>query len=316
MTEQGRVLPSARVFTLRRVAGLVVESYICMSLPIYSGLAEVADRYSAYILDVWGVLHNGREPYPGVRDCLRRLHTAEKKVVLLSNAPRRARRVSAMLTRLGIPDSEYDHLVTSGDLTREALAAGVLGPEIKRYFSLGPEVDGNLLDGLDFERVMDIATADFILAIGFFDPLRDTIQSYASLFAVAQARDLPMLCANPDLEVMWGGQHLPCAGTLAAAYAAVGGAVQLFGKPTREAYMGVLRWFDVPPEDVLAIGDSLRTDIAGANGAGLDSLLVAGGIHAREWAMAPGDPPDPEKIAAACAAQGYWPNGLLAGFRW
>jgi HAD superfamily hydrolase (TIGR01459 family) len=287
-----------------------------MPLPIYSGLAEVIDLYSAYILDVWGVLHNGREPYPGVRDCLQRLQAAEKKVVLLSNAPRRADRVRAMLARLGIPDSEYDHVVTSGDLTREALAVGALGPKVKRYFSLGPESDGNLLDGLDFERVTDISAADFILAIGFFDPRRDTLQSYAPLFAAARARDLLMLCANPDLEVMWGGQHIPCAGTLAAAYAAAGGAVQLFGKPTREAYNDVIRRFDVPPERVLAIGDSLRTDIAGANGAGLDSLLVTGGIHAREWAMAPGDPPYLEKVAAACAAQGCWPKGLLAEFRW
>lgn len=287
-----------------------------MSLPVHSGIAAVADRYSAYILDVWGVLHNGRAPYPGVRECLQRLRGAGKKVLLLSNAPRRAARVGAMLTRLGIPEAEYNHVVTSGELTREALAAGVLGPKAKRYFCLGPEEDGGLLDGLDLQRVEDVAAADFILAIGFFDPQRDTLQSYAPLFAAARVRDLPMLCANPDLEVMWGGRHLPCAGTLAQAYAAEGGAVRLFGKPIRETYDAVIRWLGLPPKVVLAVGDSLRTDIAGANGAGLDSLLVTGGIHAPEWGLAPGDPPDVEKVAAACAALGFWPSGLLAAFRW
>ncbi|MDA1132619.1 MAG: TIGR01459 family HAD-type hydrolase [Proteobacteria bacterium] len=254
---------------------------------ILNGLAEVADRYDAAILDSWGVLHNGVEPYAGVLECLARMRAAGWRTVVLSNAPRQGEAVARQVAGFGVPADAYDAIVTSGDLARAALrdrsdaAHRDLG---RRLFHLGPERDWGLLDGLAYERADDISACDFVLNTGLYNDETETAADYAELLSEALARHLPMLCANPDLEVNRGGKRVPCAGAVAAAYARIGGDVAYHGKPARAAFEACLRKLPgVARERVLVVGDSLATDIAGAAASEIDALFVTGGIHAGEF---------------------------------
>jgi HAD superfamily hydrolase (TIGR01459 family) len=287
-----------------------------MSIPIISGLAGLAPPFDGFLLDLWGVVHNGHSPYPHAADCMRRLRHGGKTVLLLSNAPRTAGPVRTFLDRLGVPRDAYDDILTSGELTRRALAQGTAGVAGRRYFRIGPERDWGLLDGLDFALVAEIAAADFVLCTGLFDDERETVADYEALLAEAARRQLPMVCANPDLTVMRGPKTILCAGSVAAAYEKCGGSVRYFGKPHRSAYAACLQQLGLAAAQLLAVGDSLRTDIAGATAAGIASVLVAGGIHADEWGVRPGARPDAAKVEAACASAGLRPLAVIAELRW
>ncbi len=203
------------------------------------GFAPLKDRYDAVILDLWGVIHNGQSIFPGVLQCLDRMADADFGIVFLSNAPRRSDIVMSQLDRFGIGEERYHAIVTSGDLTRDALerAAGEKEPRWgKRYFHLGPERDADLLDGLVYEKVETIEAADFILNTGLFDDENETPDDYAESLKPAIARDQAMICVNPDLIVRRGGHEVPCAGALAATYESWGGKVTYFGKPDPRAY--------------------------------------------------------------------------------
>jgi HAD superfamily hydrolase (TIGR01459 family) len=278
------------------------------------GFEPLAARYDGFILDLWGVVHDGVKPYPGAIGCLTRLRDAGKPVVLLSNAPRRASAAQAALEGMGIGPDLYTGIITSGEATHLALRdrmeswhAG-LGP---RVFHLGPERDRNVLDGLELTRVDAPEDADFVLNTGPDDE-RDP-SNPAEFDAVLEAclrRDLPMLCANPDLEVIRDGRRLICAGLLAERYAQRGGEVRSLGKPDPAIYAPVLERLGVAPERVLAVGDSLRTDIAGAKAAGVDACWVLGGIHGAALGG------DVEKARATAHAAGLFPVASLAEFAW
>jgi HAD superfamily hydrolase (TIGR01459 family) len=282
-------------------------------------MRAVAGRYRAAILDLWGVMHNGVAAFPAAVDCLARFRSAGIRTLFLSNAPRRSREVVRQLERLGIPASAYDAVLTSGDLVRAALEeradpfhAGLT----RRYYRLGPERDWGLLEGLDYEPVA-LEHASFILNTGLLDDERETVADYENLMADALRLGLPMICANPDLEVQRGDRLILCAGALAQAYEARGGRVVYRGKPHAVAYAACLARFDgIAKAQVFAVGDSLRTDIAGANGAGIDGFLVTSGIHAAELGHRPGEPPDAAKLTAACRASGHWPTAALAALIW
>ncbi len=253
------------------------------------------DRYDGFICDVWGVLHDGVTPYPGVDECLRRLRGLGKPVVLLSNAPRPAPSVARHLEGFGYmdgPDGHYDRLITSGDATRVAIASGYYGASL---LHIGPDRDLPLLEGLDVE-CGSAANSQFVLCTGLYDDETQTPEDYRDLLRELLARSLPMLCANPDDVVMRGGKQIYCAGAVARAYAAMGGAVTFFGKP----YPGVYRMCldamqeilgrSVLPSRILAIGDGLFTDISGGQSAGMPTLLLSGGIHAGELGGVSGPP--------------------------
>lgn len=283
-----------------------------------AGLGELEADYDGFILDLWGVLHNGVRAYDEAVSCARRLRSDGKSVWLLSNAPRVSARVRRHLDDLGVARDAYDGIVTSGDLTRRALAArddpwhARLG---RRYFFLGRDDDGDMLAGLDFERVDDLPAADFVLCLGFRDATRETVDDYRDLMRAARRLDLPLVCGNPDLVVMRGAQAQPCAGALAEAYAAMGGDVAWHGKPHAPAYRACIAGMG-GTRAVLAVGDSLRTDIAGANDAGLDGLFVAGGIHADSFGVRAGEPLDLAPIRAACEGAGEWPVAVIDYFRY
>jgi len=288
-----------------------------MTLPLINGVSDIAEQYDALILDLWGVVHNGVEPYPGVLDCMAKLHEAGKKVVLLSNAPRQSEKVTGQVAGFGVPREAYDVLVTSGDVTRlqvERRADDWHAALGQRYLHVGPERDHGLLHGTGVDEVDDIADADFVLTSGLYDDNVDTESDYDDLFGLARARDLPMICANPDLLVMRGDKTILCAGSLAVHYEKMGGNVRYNGKPHAPGYeLCFERLGGIEKSRIIGVGDSFRTDIAGANNVGIASLFVLSGIHAEELG---GDQPDATKIEAAADKTGHMPTAAIGGFYW
>ncbi len=283
------------------------------------GLSAVADRYDGYILDLWGVLHDGVRPYPGVVNTLQQLKRQGKRTIILSNGPRRVVSLARRTGEIGIAPDLYDELHSSGEETwrllreRSEPAIAALG---RRVFLIVPERDRGLLDGLDLDVVGSPAAADFLFATGLADAA-ETIADYEQVLAAGAARGRPMLCANPDLEVVRAGVREFCAGALAARYEALGGPVHYVGKPHPGVYRTCLAHLGpVARSRILAVGDSLRTDVAGAVSVRIDSLLVLGGIHAEELAGAADSRPDPVKLAAACARAGQWPTYAVPAFTW
>lgn len=285
-----------------------------MSLMI-DGLSRLAGDYQAIICDIWGVVHDGHKPFPAACEALRRFRDSGKPVLLLSNAPRPHGAVRDLLDRLGVPRQAYDAILTSGDLTRAALA----GRKGKSVYHLGPARDLPLFDGLDI-RLVEAEAAEAIVCTGPFDDERESADDYRERFAV-WARHLPLICANPDLVVERGPRLIPCAGALAALYQSLGGAVIYFGKPHAEAYLAASRKLaelrgkePVAPASILAIGDAIATDLKGASLQGMDALFIAGGIHA---ALA-GCPqaPDLPALGEAFLAANVSPKALMWRLAW
>jgi HAD superfamily hydrolase (TIGR01459 family) len=278
----------------------------------YPGVAALAADYDGFILDLWGVIHDGVNVFPGVVDALNHMDAAGKRFLMLSNAPRRADVIADGMIKMGIPEKFCRAIVSSGEAAWQELKArrdpwyARLG---RTCLHFGPDRDLNMFEGLDLARVPKIDDASFIMNTG---PWRDEeqVSDYEDLMRAGVARKLPMVCVNPDLEVIRGGTRIICAGALAQRYEELGGDVRYEGKPYKEIYG---RCFDMlgmtDKRRVLAIGDSLRTDIAGAEAAGIDSVLVtATGLHRDETSS--------EAIAAACERAGVRPTGLLARLAW
>ena len=287
-------------------------------IPRVEGIGQWADRYDALILDLWGVIHNGLAAYPAVSDCLEHMRAAGMQILFLSNAPRRSKEVVKRLTELGIPPAAYDHIITSGDLVRQALIArddpfyASLGRD---YYRLGPERDWGLMEEMDYQSVA-FEDASFVVNTGLFEDETETVADYEAFVSNALARGLPMICVNPDHWVMRGERLLPCAGALADVYEHRGGPTSYRGKPYAAAYEACFEAFGaVDRSRVLAIGDSLRTDIAGAQAMGIDAVFVTTGIHAETFASGT-DGLDGVAIAKAYAEAGAVPIAAMAHLTW
>lgn len=274
-----------------------------------TGFAPLAARYGGFIVDLWGVVHDGVHAYPGAVDCLAQIRAAGKKVVLLSNAPRRAASVARAMERMGIPRDHYTGIMTSGEAAHLMLQRrddpwfAALG---RRVYHLGPGRDRGVLEGLDLLRVDDPADADFVLNTGPDDTLGPVaVADFEPVLRAARAHRLKMICANPDLEVIRGGQRVICAGALAERYAEMGGEVRSLGKPDPTIYDPVIEELGLPRAQVLAVGDGLGTDIAGAGAAGIDACWVLGGIHHHE-----------EDHAALAAGRDLRPVASIPAFVW
>ena len=289
-----------------------------IDIPILPGLAPLMADYDGCILDVWGVMHQGGPAYPEALACVRRLRAAGKRVVFLFNAPRLAPQVEAVLNGKGVDATLYDAVIASGDAARLALGDRARPPVEglgTRYRLLGPPGSDDVLDALGYTAAADIETAEFLLGIGL-DDASNTVEDHEPILQAAVARSLPMICVNPDLLVIRLGVQEPCAGALAARYEEIGGRVRYFGKPYPDVYDLALAKLDLPPARVLAVGDGLATDIAGANAAGLDSVLIAGGLLADKLGLAPGEAPSSRDLEQACRAAGVRPRAALATFIW
>jgi HAD superfamily hydrolase (TIGR01459 family) len=245
-------------------------------------LADIAGRYDAFIIDVWGVLHDGVATYPDAVACLKALRG--RNTLLLSNAPRRAASAIGLLRKLGVPDELHGGLLTSGEAAFTALRDRQdpwfqrLG---SRLYHLGPKRDRSVFEDLPLTVAAAPDQADFVLNTGPDDDAsdpRDLAFFIPELESCLAAR-LPMICANPDKVVIRGGVRILCAGALAEYYRTRGGDVFSLGKPDPAIYRLALQRLGTEPSKTLAIGDSLHTDIAGASGVGMDSLWILGGIH-------------------------------------
>jgi len=280
----------------------------------HTGFAALAERYDGFVLDLWGVIHDGVNPLPGSVETLRRLRALGKRSVLLSNAPRRAWAAQEAMRRMGIADDLYDGILTSGEAVWRALRDRpdawwrALGD---RVFHLGPERDRNVMDDLGLIIVDDPAAASFVLNTGP-DDLRDptTPAEFEDVLQACRAAGLPMVCGNPDMEVIRGGKRIMCAGRLAVRYRELGGDCRMLGKPDPAIYTPVLAMLGVARPRVLAVGDALATDIAGAAAVGLDSCWVLGGIHGADLAG------DAARIEAAARQAGLSPVAVVPDFRW
>ncbi len=276
----------------------------------------LAKAYDVLLSDVWGVVHNGIAAYGPACEALTRFRARGGTVILITNAPRPGIAVQRILDRLGVPHDAYDAITSSGDVTR-GIVERRLGDNV---FHLGPERDHSIFTGLDV-KFTPFESADYVVCSGLFDDTIETADSYRDMLAAMRARSLFMVCANPDIVVERGDTLVYCAGALADAYAALGGEVLYCGKPHAPIYQAAMATAlaahggaTVPFERVLAIGDSVRTDLKGAAAFGLDSLFVTSGIHAEEYGGR--DTPDLEALNAIFLAGGVIPKAVMRGLRW
>jgi HAD superfamily hydrolase (TIGR01459 family) len=283
------------------------------------GFAPLAAHYDGFVLDLWGVIHDGINAFPHAVDCLRSLRAAGKRTLLLSNVPRPNTAVQAMMRRMGIADDLYTHLLTSGEAVRQAL---IDPPDLwwaqlgRHVFHLGPERDLPILDGLPLDRVEAPSQADFVLNTGPDDHRNPSdIAEFETVLQDCARHLLPMICANPDLEVIRGGVRVLCAGALALRYQMLGGDVRSLGKPDPAIYQPVLEKLDLPPARVLAVGDALRTDVTGAAGVDLDACWVLGGLHAANL-LRPDGSFDTAKAEAEAREAGLSPVATIPRFAW
>ncbi len=284
--------------------------------PFLAGVSLIADRYDGILSDVWGVVHNGVAAWPNACEALTRLRAGGAAVVLISNAPRPSRAVTAQLHELGVPADAYDAFVSSGDVTHDLLARDYGGA---RIFHIGPERDLVLYDGLDVTLTGE-AAADLAVCTGLFDDTTETPEDYDRLLRGLAARRLPFICANPDRVVERGTDLIFCAGAIADLYRELGGAPQIIGKPHADIYdvahaaLETARGRPLKNGRVLAIGDSVGTDLRGAADHGYDVLFVTGGIHSAELGRP--EAPDPGRVAALLEREGLSAVGVQPRLVW
>ena len=243
---------------------------------------DIEDNYDALICDVWGVIHNGRELFESVNDCLVNFRSKQKPVVLLSNAPRPSKYIERMLNQLGLDRKSFNEIVTSGDLTMSALNESHYG---SKCYHIGPDRDLNIFDGVNVSRV-SFDEADFLFVTGLFDDETEDENSYSSILDEAKKRNLKLVCANPDIAVQRGEKLVPCAGAISKKYEEIGGKAINIGKPFSPIFDKAVNLIKGINENqnprIIVIGDGLETDIKGANILKMDSLLVLGGLFASE----------------------------------
>jgi HAD superfamily hydrolase (TIGR01459 family) len=286
-----------------------------MTVPLIEQFAPLARDYDVLLCDVWGVVHNGVAAFAPACDALARFRGAGGTVVLITNAPRAGSSVRRILDRLAVPHDAYDAIMSSGDVTNSIVAMRLS----ERVFHLGPERDISIFAGLDV-TFAPAESADYVVCSGLFDDTRETPDDYRELLAAMRARSLFMVCANPDIVVERGDELVYCAGAIADAYAAIGGDVLYCGKPYAPIYeaalikAAALRGGPTPLARVLAIGDSVRTDLKGAASFGLDCLFVVSALHAEEAGGA--GAPDLSGLNATFAAAGVAPKAVTRRLAW
>ena len=282
------------------------------SLRFIEKLRDVATGLDVVLSDIWGVVHNGLVAFP---EACEALHTFRKQggtVILITNAPRPADSVQRQLRKLGVEDDTYDAIVSSGDLTRHFVA----DHPGRKMFWIGPERDSSIHRGLD-PVLAPLEQADYIVCTGLFDDEIESAEDYRAMLMQARERKLMLVCANPDIVVERGDRLIYCAGAIAELYRELGGDVIFYGKPHRPIYERAMalaaerQSHAIQLNRVLAIGDSVRTDLAGAHGFGIDCLFVTRGIHAEEFEGL--DQLDPKSVMELF---GHPPKALMRELKW
>jgi len=284
------------------------------------GLYELMDSYDGFIMDQWGVLHNGVQAYEGVIDSLNHLKQRKKQVVILSNSAKRSDDNIERLKKLGIKPSMYKAVVTAGEVAWQGLRAQKETPfkELgKKCYLISRADDRGLLEGLDIEITSDIDEASFIL-ITSFDPNGTKLEDLDPVFKKAVVRRLPAICANPDMITVYGHERAVGPGAVAKRYHDLGGMAHLIGKPHKTIFRYAQGLFEgVIPSRVLVVGDSLQHDIAGAIAVDMDTAFITSGIHGS--AFPAGISPDQRRKSMEHLAQiygGIRPNWVLDSLIW
>jgi HAD superfamily hydrolase (TIGR01459 family) len=282
------------------------------SLRFVEQLRGLVDGVEVILSDIWGVVHNGLESFP---EACAALHTYRQRggtVILITNAPRPADSVQRQLRKLGVADETYDAIVSSGDLTRNFVA----DHPGKKIFWIGPERDSSIHRGLD-AVMAPLEQADYIICTGLFDDETESAEDYRAMMLQAREHKLPLICANPDIVVERGDRLIYCAGAIAELYRELGGEAIFYGKPHRPIYERAMalaaerRGQPTSLDRVLAIGDSVRTDLTGALGFGIDCLFLTRGIHSEEFEGI--DQLDPASVKELF---GHPPRALMRELRW
>jgi HAD superfamily hydrolase (TIGR01459 family) len=272
-------------------------------------LEQLTADYRAVLCDVWGVIHNGVRAFDDACAALAAARERGLAVILITNSPRPNDEVSVQLAALGVPRHCWDRMVTSGDVTRDLIAQGP-----RKVLHIGPDRDLGLYEGLDVELVEEFEASGAVCT-GLVDDETEVPDDYIELLRRLRARNLPFICANPDIVVERGDRLVWCAGAIAREYGTLGGRTLIAGKPHHPIYdralreAGALLGDDVSPAQALAIGDGVLTDVKGAAGAGIDVLYISAGIHAGEYG--PSDDPDRERLLAFLEGHGYSPVATM-----
>ena len=284
-------------------------------ITLTDNFAALAAQYDVVLSDVWGVTHNGVAAFPEACAALERFRKRGGTVILITNAPRRGEAVCRQLDRLGVPRSAYDGIVSSGDVTCTVM----MQRPGQRVFHLGPERDLSIFEGLD-ARFAPAEQADYVVCTGLFNDDVETPEDYRERLAAMRARNLFMICGNPDVVVERGERLIYCAGAIADLYGSLGGEVVYAGKPYAPIYemalakAQTLRGRRAQRTRVLAIGDSIRTDVKGASAFGADCLFVTAGIHAEE--LGSRDDPDLALLKKIFAEAGVEPKAVTRRLVW
>ncbi len=286
------------------------------AVQLIDGIGEIAGQYDLFLLDQWGVLHNGETTHADAVSVLRRLREAGQRVILISNSSKPSSNSVANLTRMGIDRALYQDVVTSGEIAWREMKAGKdpffrnLG---RRCYMFTWGGDRSFIEGLPYEEVPTAAEADFMLLSGTSGA---TVGIYEDALRAGVERGLPMICLNRDfVSVDPAGNLVECSGMVARRYEALGGTVRYYGKPGREIYEACLSLAPAARRPV-GIGDSLHHDIEGGRGIGIDTIFVTAGIHAYDLGIQPGDKPAPEALNKLCGEQGVWPDYAMAKLAW
>src|SRR5579863_1848357 len=282
------------------------------TLKFAEGLRDLVTEVDVLFSDIWGVVHNGLAAFAEACEALESFRKQGGIVLLITNAPRPADSVQRQLRKLQVPDETYDAIVSTGDLARNFVA----GHPGQKIYWVGPDRDSSIHRGLDAPLV-PLEQADYIVCTGLFDDETESAENYRAMLLKARERKLTLVCANPDIVVERGDRLIYCAGAIAELYLELGGEVIFYGKPHRPIYERAIalaaerRGRSVQLDRVLAIGDSVRTDLAGAHGFGIDCLFVTRGIHADDFEGI--DQLDPASVKELF---GHPPRALTRELRW
>lgn len=278
-------------------------------MQLLNGLESIANNYDYFILDIWGVLHNGVSAYDTVVPCLEELKCRGKQVCLLTNSPNRAKHISPQLRSMGIGDHLYDHVISSGESTYHELK----NYKDQKIYCFYKDEEPTSMEGLNLSRVQTPEEADVALLSHL--PRLATAEEYLPILKKCLAKSIPIICANPDKVVDVGGTLYLCAGGVADLYENMGGTVFWHGKPHAPVYDWVFKLFNNPKKTrVLAIGDSIRTDVTGASSYGIDVLWNIVGIHLHE--ISEQGRINEDKIKQALQGLPHAPTAVLNGLAW
>ena len=287
-----------------------------------NGISDISDSYAGFIIDQWGVLHDGHKPYDGVVECLKELKSRKKHIIILSNSGKRSDINKDRLKKIGIGPSLYDQIITSGEMTWQGIDAqseGIFEGLGKKVYVISRGGDRSIVDGLDVEVVDDINDATFLIISGADSPEK-SLEDYEPILKTAVRKRLTALCANPDSRGIMGGKTIMGPGTLARRYQDFGGVVHYIGKPHEPIYkhcIKILQEKEIYPGQTIMIGDSLTHDILGGNTVNIDTCLVKTGLHETAFQNA-STPQGVDKALTLLANQynGVRPKYLAESLKW